>query len=80
MIMLYQLHLSMVKSKIEMISNYELYIIDIPRVAEIAQTIEFEHRPSLEELLNTVINRDDVEELVKRPVRFLHPKWCKFYR
>lgn len=39
------------------------------RVAELAQTIEFEHKPTLKELLCTVINRDEVEELVKRPVK-----------
>ena len=41
---------------------------DFSRVSELAQTIEFEHKPTLEELLSTVINRDEVEELVKRPV------------
>jgi hypothetical protein len=41
------------------------------RVAELAQTIEFEHKPTLDELLGTVTNRDEVEELIKRPVEFI---------
>jgi len=47
------------------------FIYKIIRVAELAQTIEFEYKPTLEELLSTVINREDVEELVKRPVNFI---------
>ncbi|CAF3545026.1 unnamed protein product [Rotaria sordida] len=39
------------------------------KVAELAQTIEFEHKPTIEELLSTVINRDEVEELIKKPGR-----------
>ncbi len=51
------------------------------RVAELAQTIEFEHKPTLDELLGTVTNRDEVEELVKRPVEFISliNKKCKYY-
>jgi len=47
------------------------FCYEIIRVAELAQTIELEHKPTLEELLGTVINRDEVEELVKRPVEFI---------
>ncbi|CAF2899332.1 unnamed protein product [Rotaria sp. Silwood2] len=39
------------------------------KVSELAQTIEFEHKPTLEELLSTLINRDEVEELIKKPGR-----------
>ena len=38
------------------------------RVSELAELIELEHQPSLDELLTAVINRDEVEEMVKRPV------------
>ena len=38
------------------------------RVSDLAEQIELEHRPSLDELLSAVINRDEVEEMVKRPV------------
>ena len=68
--MLYQLHLFMEKSKIKFFPN-KYYLIKIIRVAELAQTIELEHKPTIEELLSTVINRDEVEELVKRPVEFI---------
>ncbi|CAF1395000.1 unnamed protein product, partial [Didymodactylos carnosus] len=44
------------------------------KVTDIAQTIEHEHKPTLEELLNVIINRDDVEEMIKRPGRrFIGP-------
>ena len=72
MIMQYQLHLLMEKSKEK--KNrfcFSIKYLFIIRVAELAQTIEFEHKPTLEELLGTVINRDEVEELVKRPVKFI---------
>jgi hypothetical protein len=58
------------KSKIKFFPN-KYYLIKIIRVAELAQTIELEHKPTIEELLSTVINRDEVEELVKRPVEFI---------
>jgi hypothetical protein len=51
--------------------NKFFFIYKIIRAAEVAQTIEFEHKPTLEELLGTVINRDEVEGLVKRPVEFI---------
>jgi hypothetical protein len=41
------------------------------RVAELAQNIEIERRPTLEELLSTVINRDEVEKLIKQPVQLI---------
>lgn len=41
------------------------------RVAELAQTIEIEHKLTLEELLNVIINRDDIEKLLKQPVIFI---------
>jgi hypothetical protein len=46
------------------------YFIKIIRVADLAHTIELEQKPTIEELLCTIVNRDEVEELVKRPVRF----------
>ncbi|CAF0827492.1 unnamed protein product [Adineta ricciae] len=36
------------------------------RVVELAQTVELEHKPTLDELLSAVLNREEVEELVKR--------------
>ncbi|CAF1461812.1 unnamed protein product, partial [Adineta steineri] len=36
------------------------------RVIELAQTIELEHKPTLDELLSAVTNRVEVEELVKQ--------------
>ncbi|CAF4470516.1 unnamed protein product, partial [Rotaria magnacalcarata] len=38
-------------------------------VTDLAQTVELEQKPTLEELLSTVINREDVEELIKKPGR-----------
>ncbi|UJR28036.1 hypothetical protein I4U23_009293 [Adineta vaga] len=40
--------------------------INSERVVELAQTIELEHKPTLDELLSAVLNREEVEELVKR--------------
>ncbi|CAF3362603.1 unnamed protein product [Rotaria socialis] len=39
------------------------------KVTDLAQTVELEQKPTLEELLSTVINREDVEELIKKPGR-----------
>ena len=42
--------------------------ISVHRVAELAQGTEIDHKPTLEELLSTIINRDEVEKLIKQPV------------
>jgi len=47
---------------------YSFDIIHINRVAKLAQSTEIERKPTLEELLSTVINRDEVEKLIKQPV------------
>ena len=44
---------------------------DLSRVTDLAQKIELDHKPSVDELLTTVINREEVEELVKQPVRLI---------
>jgi hypothetical protein len=46
-------------------------IINLNRVAELAQIIEIEREPTLEELLSTIINRDEVEKLIKQPVKII---------
>jgi hypothetical protein len=40
-------------------------------VAELAQSIEIERKPTLDELLSTIINRDEVEKLIKQPVKII---------
>ncbi|CAF4056524.1 unnamed protein product [Rotaria sp. Silwood2] len=44
-------------------------LINGEKVAELAQFIEIERKPTLEELLSTIINRDEVEKLIKQPGR-----------
>ncbi|CAF0958808.1 unnamed protein product [Rotaria sordida] len=44
-------------------------LINGEKVAELAQSIEIERKPTLEELLSTIINRDDIEKLIKQPSR-----------
>jgi hypothetical protein len=46
-----------------------LKIVYIHSVAELAQCTEIGRKPSLEELLSTIINRDEVEKLIKQPVK-----------
>ena len=51
--------------------RYSIILFDffsLIRVTDLAQRIELEYKPTVDELLTTVINRDEVEELVKRPV------------
>ena len=48
--------------------NALIFSGDWNRVTDLAQKIELEYKPTIDELLTTVINRDEVEELVKRPV------------
>ncbi len=67
--MLYQLHSLIQKSKMNLFNKY--YSFEILRVIELAQAIELEHKPTLEELLSAVMNREEVEELVKRIVKFI---------
>ncbi len=67
--MLYQLHSLIQKSKMNLFDKY--YSFEIIRVIELAQAIELEHKPTLEELLSAVMNREEVEELVKRIVKFI---------
>ncbi|CAF3409746.1 unnamed protein product [Rotaria sp. Silwood1] len=44
-------------------------LINGEKVAELAQFIEIERKPTLEELLSTIINRDEVEKLIKETGR-----------
>ncbi len=71
--MLYQLHSLIQKSKMNLFKKY--YSFQIIRVIELAQAIELEHKPTLEELLSAVMNREEVEELVKRIVKFIDFKF-----
>lgn len=69
MIMLYQLHLLVEKGKINFLINIIQLIIN--RVIELAQKVELEHKPTLEELLSAIVNRIEVEELFKQTVKFI---------
>lgn len=41
------------------------------RVAELSQTITVEGQLTLENLLSTIINRDEVEKWIKQPVKLI---------
>jgi hypothetical protein len=81
----------MVKGKDYFYSYISRNIIPIHRVAELSQSTEIKRKPTLEELLSTIINRDEVEKLIKQPVRkidyfpsfksrFLYPIGSSFFR
>ena len=40
-------------------------------MAELGQTIEVQCKPTLDELLSTIINRNEVEQFLKQPVNEL---------
>ena len=47
-------------------------LFNLNRVAELAQSIEIERKPTLEELLSTIINRDEIEKLIQQPVKIYY--------
>jgi hypothetical protein len=54
-----------------MIFKFFEILFNLNRVAELAQSIEIQRKPTLEELLSTIINRDEIEKLIQQPVQII---------
>jgi hypothetical protein len=66
-----------------MIFKFLKILFNLNRVAELAQCTEIQRKPTLEELLSTIINRDEIEKLIQQPVRiiiFFHLNIFCFYK
>jgi hypothetical protein len=54
-----------------MIFKFFEILFNLNRVAELAQSIEIQRKPTLEELLSTIINRDEIEKFIQQPVQII---------
>ncbi len=62
--------MSVIKQLEELCQNYVILVglIDGHKVASLSNTIAVEQKPTINQLLEVFLNKDDIEKIIKTPV------------